>query len=163
MRSIVSLALAFALVVFVAAPAVAQDGPRSSVSVGVGDATDITITAPLFNDVSLLVTSTRQSLADEQVTVSRVAGGVRYGRRLHERVGVNAGLQFGSWFGDGVVNPRAVWRDVDFRFGGKVYVTDSWGFSASAGYRQIGDDFEIQNLIQRPSETPWGIGIFGEF
>ena len=137
-----------------------------------GDSTDITITAPLTGPVSLLVTSTRQTIGggdgmsvmdQAQVAVSRLTGGIRYGRNVHPRVGLYGDVQFGTWFGDGVVNPREVWRDVDFRLGGRFYVTNTWGVGASGGYRNVGDDFEIADVFQRPSETPWAIRIFGLF
>ena len=149
--------------------AVYAQEPRSSVSVGVGDASDVTFTAPLLGDISLLLTSTRQTLTDDDmvmpstVVVSHLSGGVRYAQPLHDRVTLFGDVAFGGWFGDGVVNPREVWRNIDFRLGGKIYATDTWGISATGGYRRVGDNFEIQNLISRPSETPWAVSLFGEF
>ena len=150
------------------APAVAQ----ASVAVGVGDATAITMTAPLRGDVSLLLNSTRETVTDDMgmgmgmmdtTVVSRLTGGVRYQRHVHDRLALHGDVGFGGWFGDGVINPRAVWRNVDFKLGGKFYVTDSWGVGASSGYRTVGDDFQIRNVVRRPSETPWTVSLFGEF
>ena len=162
----VTLAVAMCTLFLSPAPAVAQD---SSVSVGVGDATNVTLTAPLHGNLSLVLTSTRQTLTDDAqtmnapVVVSHLSGGFRYARPLHERVTLFGDVGFGGWFGDGVVNPRETWRNIDFRLGGKLYVRESWGLIGSGGFRRIGENFEIQNLIMRPSETPWAVSLFGEF
>ena len=170
MKTLSMLIVVLMTCLLIPAPAVAQ----ASVSVGVGDATDITLTAPLLGDVSLLLTSTRETVTDDMdmgmgmgmmdtTVVSRLTGGVRYQRHVHDRLALHGDVGFGGWFGDGVINPREVWRNVEFKLGGKFYVTDSWGFGASSGYRSVGDDFEIGNLIRRPSETPWAVSLFGEF
>ena len=165
-RAIMALTICAICSIFLSpALAVAQE---SSVSVGVGDATEVTLTAPLKGDLSLVVSSTRQTVTDEMasaapVVVSHISGGVRYARPVHQRITLFGDVGLGGWFGDGVVNPREVWRNIDFRLGGKLYVTDSWGISGSGGYRRIGENFEIQNLIMRPSETPWAVSLFGEF
>ena len=164
--SLAAVILTICLLFLSPARAVAQE---ASVSVGVGDATNVTLTAPLHNALSLVLTSTRQTLADAMqgmnapVVVSHLSGGVRYARPLHERLTLFGDVAFGGWFGDGVVNPREVWRNIDFRLGGKLYVRESWGVVVSGGFRSIGDNFEIQNLIQRPSEAPWAVSLFGEF
>ena len=159
-------ALLIAMVFLWMSPAtsVAQDS-KPSVSVGVGDATDISLTAPIKGNLSLLVSSTRQNLTEDSitVTVSHLTGGVRYAQKVRERLALYADVGFGGWFGDGVLNPRDVWRDVSFRLGSKFYMTDSWGFGLSAGYRRVGEDFEISKIILRPSETPWTVSLFGDF
>ena len=166
MRNII-LAVFVAMLAFPALTQ-AQESSSSSVSVGVGDASDVTLTAPLYENLSLLLTSTRHTLSDDMdmgmtSIVSRVSGGVRYSVPVHQRVTLYSDVGFGGWFGDGVVNPRETWRNVDFRLGGKLYVKDSWGVGLSGGYRQVGDNLEIQNIIKRPSETPWAVSLFGEF
>ena len=164
MRYLLTLIVVSMTYLLLPALAVAQ----ASVSVGVGDATDITMTAPLHGNVSLLLTSTRQTVTDDMdpmatIVVSRLSGGLRYERHVQERIALYGDVGFGGWFGDGVINPREVWRNVEVKLGGKFYVTDSWGFGVSSGYRTVGENFEIGNILRRPSETPWAVSLFGEF